>query len=815
MNASYRTADLHRKLAAREAAIGDRLPYARHLDDATLETRDGLLIQIIRLEGFPFETVDNDELSYRKRVREALYRGAADSRLAIYHHIIRRRVTPELKARFDDPFCRDLDARWRGKLAERRLFVNELFLTLVRRPLQGAAGLADRLFRRAAPDSGQRAQDLRQLQATRETFMAALAPYGARLLTTYQGRQGLCSEPCAFLAALVTGEMRPVLAPTGDIGQALADRRLTFGLDALEFAPAAGRPATYAAALSIKDYPLRSAPGMLDAVVRLPFEMVVTQSFAFVDRQATLERMSLALRRLRAADDVALSARDDLVLARDHMAAGRAAYGEHHLSVLIKTEALDDLDAAAAEAQSALTEAGVVAVREDVNLEPVFWAQFPGNLRYIARQALVSAANFASFAAFHNHPQGAADGNHWGEAVAILETTAFGPYFFNFHNGDLGNFTVIGPSGSGKTVLLTFLAAQASKFEPRVFYFDKDRGAEIFVRAVGGRYDVLRPGEPTGFNPLRLQDTPANRDFLAQWLGRILSSGGEALDVEDRALIVDAIDASYGQAPDHRRLRYLRELFVGARRPSAGDLAARLAAWCEGGEHAWLFDNADDQMAFGGRMFGFDMTRILDTPVTRTPAMMYLFHRIEQQLDGAPTLIIIDEGWKALDDEIFVRRVRDWEKTIRKRNGVVGFCTQNAIDALESRIGAAIIEQTATQIFFPNPKARRADYVDGFGLTDHEFELVRALPDTSRCFLIKQADHSVVARLDLAGMTDALKILAGTERSVRRLDELRGRVGDDPRAWMGPFVGQTVAGSSFGGPPSVGASGALAAAGAS
>ncbi len=788
MTQSYRSADVHRRLAAKEASIGDRLPYARHLDESTIQTRDGLLIQVLRLDGFPFETVDSEELSYRKQVRESLYRGAANSRLAIYHHIVRRRVTPELAAEFDDPFCRQLDATWKAKLAERRLFVNELFLTLVRRPLQGNAGFAERLFRSAARDAGNLAQELRQLDATRETFLAALAPYGARLLTTYSGRHGLCSEPCAFLGSLVTGEMRPVLAPGQDIGQALADRRLTFGLDAMEFAAAGGRPATFGAAISLKDYPLSSAPGMLDGVVRLPFEMVLTQSFAFVDRQATLDRMSLALRRLRAADDAAVSARDELSSARDSMAAGRAAYGEHHLSILVKAESLEALNSAAAEVQSALSETGAAAVREDVNLEPVFWAQFPGNFKYIARQALISAANFSSFAPFHNHPQGSAEGNHWGEAVSVLETTAFGPYFFNFHNGDLGNFTVIGPSGSGKTVLLTFLTAQANKYRPKVLYFDKDRGAEIFIRAVRGRYDILRPGEPTGLNPLQIEDTAANRSFLADWLGRILSIAGEALDAEDRALIVDAIDANFSQPRDHRRLRYLRELFVGARRPSAGDLAARLKAWCDDGEHAWLFDNAEDRVDFDHDVFGFDMTRILDTPVTRTPAMMYLFHRIEQQLDGAATLIIVDEGWKALDDDIFVNRVKDWEKTIRKRNGVIGFCTQNASDALESRIGPAIIEQTATQIFFPNPKARRADYVGGFGLTDHEYELVRSLPDTSRCFLVKQADHSVVARLDLTGMSGELKVLAGTERSVRQLDAIRARVGDDPDAWMGPFV---------------------------
>lgn len=178
------------------------------------------------------------------------------------------------------------------------------------------------------------------------------------------------------------------------------------------------------------------------------------------------------------------------------------------------------------------------------------------------------------------------------------------------------------------------------------------------------------------------------------------------------------------------------------------------------------------------------MTLVLDDPAVRTPAMMVLFHRVEERLDGTPAIIVVDEGWKALDDEVFVRRIKDWEKTIRKRNGIVGFATQSAQDALQSRIASAIVEQAATQLFMANPKAQAADYVDGFGLTQHEFELVRALPDTARCFLVKHGNESVVARLNLSGEHDLLTILSGRERTVRLLDEIRAEVGDDPAAWM-------------------------------
>ncbi len=321
-------------------------------------------MQVLQLQGFPFETASDEELNYRKTVRETLLRGAASSRLAIYHHVVRRRVTAEWTQEPVNPFCRHLDGAWRARLAERNLYVNEIFLTLVRRPLQGGAGFLERLIKRPGTDALSEERALRQLNATREAFVSALAPYGARTLSLYDGAHGLCSEPAEFLSLLVNSETRPVLAPSGDLGNALATRRLNFGFDAMEFAAAGAHAPVFGAMVSLKDYPLRSAPGMLDGTLRLPFEMVLTESFGFVDNQSALNRMSLALRRLSAADDDALSLRGELAAAKDDVGAGRTAYGEHHLSILVKSESLDGVDAAVADVQSALAETGAIAVRE-------------------------------------------------------------------------------------------------------------------------------------------------------------------------------------------------------------------------------------------------------------------------------------------------------------------------------------------------------------------------------------------------------------------------------------------------------------------
>ncbi len=265
----------------------------------------------------------------------------------------------------------------------------------------------------------------------------------------------------------------------------------------------------------------------------------------------------------------------------------------------------------------------------------------------------------------------------------------------------------------------------------------------------------------------------------------MLAGGADGDEIET---IKDAIEANFAQPRPHRRLRHMVELFRGHKRPKVGDLYSRMRAWWGDGERAWLFDNEVDLTDLSAQTVGFDMTAILDDPVARTPALLYFFHRVEERLDGSPAIIVVDEGWKALDDDVFVRRIKDWEKTIRKRNGIVGFATQSAQDALESRIASAIIEQAATQIFMINPKARSEDYVDGFGLTQHEFELIRTLPDNSHCFLIKHGNESVVARLNLSGENDLLTILSGREATVRLFDELTERSSLNPVDWMAALM---------------------------
>ena len=779
--------------AVKETALADFLPYSRHVDDQTIGTKDGYVFQVLKVDGFAFETADQSEINQLKRVRNTLLMSIGSSRIGLYYHVIRREVYGYPKPDFEG-FCAELDTAWERRLSEKRLFVNDQYITVVRRSLRGTAGLAEGLGRflstaadRAAVDA-QRKADVKALYDATDNMVGTLAKYGARRLGVYETERGTNSEILEFLNYLLNHEMRPMRLPQTSLDTYLGYKRPIFGHETMEIRGAAKGDSTFAAMVSIKEYGGGTGPGMLDGLLRLPQEIVITQSFAFVDRQEAAKRLKTTGRIMDNAEDDAVTLRQQLNDAADDLSSGRINFGEHHLTVMVKGKDEATLDRAVTDTISNLTDLGLIAIREDLNHEACFWAQMPGNFAFIARKSEISSRNFAGYASLHNFPQGKMFGNYWGDCVTMLETTSGTPYAFNFHHHDLGNFTVIGPSGTGKTVVLCFLMAQAQRFKPFSVFFDKDRGAEIFIRAIGGQYSVIRPGHPTGFNPLQIEDSPVNRAFLRTWLGQL----GRPLDSSplsstDQGIINDAVEANFDIPFEKRRLSVLQELFLGHETQSAESLAARMRPWWGEGERAWLFDNETDALTFDKRTTGFDLTYILDDQIGRPPTLMYLAHRVDQILTGQRAIIFFDEAWKGLKDPFVAARIEDWERTIRKREGLVGLGSQSATGIVECPIGNVIIEQSPTQIFMPNHKADKAALIDEFGLTTEEFRWVRELGDTSRCFLVKHGTHSVIARLDLSGEDDLLAVLSGREETVGLLDQIRAEVGDDPKDWMPIF----------------------------
>ncbi|KNY13721.1 transporter [Shinella sp. SUS2] len=780
-------------LKSRELTPETFIPYVRHVDETTIALDSRTLMVMVALEGVSFETADVLDLNALHRDLNTLYRNIADERLALWTHLIRRRDRDYPDGTFATSFSAALNEKYRERMVREDLFRNDLYLTVLwspaRDPADKAAKLLSRLRQRSRAGIELDEEALKQLQDKLVDVTAGLNRFEPRVLSLYNHDGLLFSEPSEVLHQLVGGRREPVPLTEGRISSAIYSDRVIIGRETIEIRHEA--ESRFAGMLSIKEYPARTRTGMLDGVLTSPFELILSQSFCFASKADARVIMGRKQNQLVSSGDKAASQIGELDDAMDDLESNRFVLGEHHLTLAVFAASVKELTDNLAKARASLTNGGAVVAREDLGLESAWWAQLPGNFRYRARSGAITSRNFAALSPFHSYPIGQKDGNEWGPAVALLKTASGSPYYFNLHHGDLGNTLMCGPSGAGKTVIVNFMLSQLEKHDPHVVFFDKDRGADLYVRAAGGTYLPLKNGTPTGCAPLKALDlTPENKVFLTRWVGKLVGSGTRELSVTELRDIAGAVDGLADLPTEQRTIGALRTFLNNT---DLEGIAARLRRWERGGPLGWVFDNVIENIGFGdlggnGKFIGYDMTDFLDNEEIRTPLMAYLFHRVEQLIDGRRIIIVIDEFWKALQDEGFRDLAQNKLKTIRKQNGLMLFATQSLRDALISPIAHTIIEQCPTQIFLPNSRGNRADYVEGFKLTEREYELIaRELSVESRRFVLKQGHNSVVAELNLNGFDDELAILSGRTANVELLDAIRGEVGNDPKDWLPVF----------------------------
>jgi type IV secretion system protein VirB4 len=514
------------------------------------------------------------------------------------------------------------------------------------------------------------------------------------------------------------------------------------------------------------------------------------------------------------AGDFAVSQAAQLKEALDALSSNDFVMGDHHFSLqvlcdLAETQGeadsarLKTLNDHVALARNLLGDTGMTVAREDLAMEASFWAQLPGNFSMRPRKAPITSRNFAAMAPFHNYPIGRAHDNHWGDALALLCTSARSPYYFSLHASDpadpdggsrkdTGHTFICGPTGSGKTVFIGFLISLLQLRGVTQVIFDKDRGLEILVRALGGEYFELKHGLPTGFNPLQLPIDARHLEFQKSWLRMLVRSGaGLPLSARESEDLDHALRGTLALEPGARRLSRLLE-FLDPTDPEG--VHARLTRWCgvSRGDYAWVFDNPNDSVAAqlrGPTVIGFDVTEFLDHEAIRAPITFYMFHLVRQLLDGRRLVCWMDEFWRLLADPAFESFAKDGPKTWRKLNGVMCLATQSASDVLDSAISRTIIEQTPTKVFFPNVDASAEEYTHGFGLSEREFKLVKEqLEPGSRSFLVKQGHHSVVCKLDLRGCDAELAVISGRAHHLEYMRRLMREHGSDPANWLAGFL---------------------------
>jgi type IV secretion system protein VirB4 len=739
------------------------LPYVIELDDEVVRTRDDALMLSLEVTGIDGVTSGAAAVS-ALRAGFAHLIDTLDERFTFYLHRMMRPADTGIVPIHGLSFAADIDRAWGRELTRRNLQDSVLILTVVRRQV---APLAVPLFGKAAArvwgeDTARRLEELREVASILETGLGIKT----RRMKISDGNL------VGFYASLLTGELRDhPRSPYCLLAEDAAGASVQFGKGVVEIEEGTPTP-KLAAVLYVKSYANATWPGMLDALGAAQ-DTIITHSYTPIERGSIAERVKRRVAQMRSAEDIAATVEAQLFEAADKAESGTLGFGVHQMTITVFAETETALDAEVARIRGIAHQNGMRVVREVTALEAAFFAMHPGNMEYRARDMTVSSINFADMAALHAADTGTEKARlPWETPITAFQTLQGSLHRFSFHEpGDPaaeptnGHTLVLGKSGGGKTTTIAFLAAQAQRAGGRTIIFDKEAGLKMAVHALGGRYAEVRAGRPTGLNPLATEAGERGEAWLLDWLVALLESRSGPMTPLQSEALKSAI-AQNGKAREGlRNFQSFQELFgdVG----DGLDLAQRLREWGPEGRYGWVFGEAKEPVVdfTSHDVTAVDLTEILDLGTERTAILGYLFRRVEMLIEEKrPTLILIDEAWKVLDDEYFAKKLAEWLVTARKKNVVVVMMTQFPSQIRGSK-ARSILEALPNQLLFPNGEAASSDY-DSFRLTDGELDFVLNPIPGQRLVLSRSPRGSTVLNVDLKALGPLLTALGGGQAGL-------------------------------------------------
>tara|TARA_R110002110_G_scaffold68080_2_gene184693 strand:- start:20252 stop:22687 length:2436 start_codon:yes stop_codon:yes gene_type:complete len=762
--------------------LADYLPWAALVGPGLVLNKDGSLQRTCRYRGPDLESATPQQLmAFTARVNNLLRRFG--SGWALFFEAARRPSVDYPDALFPDAASWLVDEERRSSFLEAGShFETNFYLTLCWMPPADRAGRMENMLiedpARAPKAFWQ--DDLRSFSnqnARAFDLLESLMPEAAWLTD---------DETLTYLHDCISVKRHRVRTPDNPmyLDAVLADSALVGGL-----VPTLGGETLRV--VSLQGFPAMTEPGLLSDLDRLGFAYRWVMRFLPLDKpeaektltryrrqwfakrksvmtvlKETLENEPSALVNTDA-DNKAADADDALQsLGADHVGFG---YVTTAIAITHKDPKIADENARAIE--RVLNGHGFTAINESVNAVDAWLGTHPGNAYANVRQPLIHTLNLAHMAPLTAVWAGPERNDHLGAPPLLMARACSNtPFRLVTHQGDVGHTMIVGPTGAGKSVLLSLLALQFRRYAgSRVFVFDKGRSARAAILSMGGQdYDLTLDGAHA-FQPLAGIDAPNELSFAQGWIVGLLEQEGVEITPAARDAVWTALQNLAETPQPQRTLTGLTALIQSA------DLRQALQPYTLEGPYGTLLD-ADRDSLMAGDVAVFEMEALMHEPRLIAPVLSYLFHRLEGRFDGAPTLLVLDEAWVFLDHPLFAGRLREWLKTLRKKNVSVVFATQSLSDIAGSSIAPALIESCPTRIFLPNNRAEepgQAAIYDRFGLNTRQIELIaRATP--KRDYYLQCPVGNRLFDLDLGPVALAF-CAAGSKQDQADIDRVMGQ----------------------------------------
>lgn len=737
------------------------------LTDNLVINKDGSLLAVYSLVGVDAEglpTIDVD--MYAKRA-EQTFRDM-NEQVIVWSQVDRRRSNAYLEnSRFGDPVSQFIDDEWRRYLEYLQQYENEHYIAVLYSPKKGTDGLFDRVGH-FVEEGCSWPKALVKAATSSLSKTDAFHFEGAQLDAFVDSFEKLLNDVTVGLGdlrlkRLAGDELRSYLhdrcAPASEgqnvkasriatyLDTYLTDNHLTVHKNVLEFTNVNRK---FVAALSVKDWPEATYPGVIDSLLGVQGEITISQCFRFVEDSKAetfiqkVEKHNISLQKsffsymkesMSGEESTTLNTgrvqlAEDAGDALRELTAERKRYGYYSLTILIYGDTEKEVNDVTQAVNSVLRGASVITIREGWHLQSTWASTLPGQWGLLLRWHFMNIANLADLCLFRSFKAGERTNKHLSDelkydvpSVTVMPTERDTPYFFNFHVGDVGHAFVVGPTGNGKSTFTNFLISQIRKYgkDSNVFIFDKDYSCLIPTELQGGKFMDFT-GEHDSLvrmNPLKLLAEEEHWKWIKSWLEILLTYRNPNLSDDDDKNIWTAIVRTAQQPPSNWRLSTLASFLT-------EELHNRLNIWLAGGQFGKYFDNAEDDFELSN-FVAMEMGAILEIPILGIAILDYAFKRILMSLDGRPTLIEIEECWFMLSFPHLAEKIKDWLKTFRKRNAWVVFATQSLNDLQSSPIFSTIIDSIHTRIYLPNHNARAHYklYNEIFGLNDNQIERIR------------------------------------------------------------------------------------------
>ncbi|SIT14146.1 type IV secretion system protein VirB4 [Thalassolituus maritimus] len=776
----------------RPALLADWLPWAGLVATGVVLNKDGSFQRTARFRGPDLDSATQGELiATSARLNNALRR--LGSGWALFVEAERLQAAGYPQSEFPEPLSWLMDEERRAAFEEDHShFESAYHLTLVYLPPEESLARATSLVYENTS---------RQVANWRERLDAFTAETD-RVFDLLDGVMPELawlddSETLTYLHGTVSTRRHPVAVPETPfhLDALLADSPLTGGL-----APMLGE--VHLRVATVRGFPTSTWPGILDDLNRLGFGYRWSTRFLCLDKAEAerelgrLRRQWFAKRKNVAAllreilfqqesplvDADASNKAGDADAALQELGSDQVAFGYVTATVTVLDTDSAIADEKLRQVERVIQGRGFVTIPETINAVEAWLSSIPGNAYANVRQPIVSTLNLAHLLPVSAVWSGPMKNVHLdAPPLIVTRTDGATPFRLVTHIGDVGHTLVVGPTGMGKSVLLATLALQFRRYPgSRIFAFDMGRSLRATILGLGGEhYDLGAEGE-IAFQPLAGIGREDRRAWAAEWLEGRIRQEGVSLGPDEKAAIWSALESLAGAPVEQRTLTGFSVLL------QDNALRQALAPYLLGGTHGKLLDAEHDRLGTADVQC-FEMEELMASRAAVLAVLGVLFARLDERFDGAPTLLILDEAWLYLDDPVFAERIRQWLKTLRKKNVSVIFATQSLADIQGSSIAPAIVESCASRIFLPNPQATepqiRSIY-EGFGLNAQQIKIV-ATAEPKRDYYYQSRLGNRLFDLDLGPVALAFAG-ASTPEDQREMDVLLASmpVSDFAAAWL-------------------------------